>query len=201
MYHIVRCRIELLSFVAILLLISGCRIYVPTPVPTSEGGFTAKDLLLDASAFPAGWGAEPPFEIPGPIVGEAKEWERVARTFYGYSTIADQSVYGYKDKAEASEAFRRWVDRSFSSSEFVSVWETPTELQFQSSYTDQFHLACAQTTSNYVCQALGQYGEYVIRLYVPMQPRTNVTYADFSRILQTLEEHVAFHLQLELHWP
>ena len=201
MCRVTKRKIKSLSFVGILLLISGCRIYVPTPAPTSDRGFTTEDLLLDASVFPAGWGAEPPFEIPGPIVGEIKERERVARTFYGYTTIANQSVYGYKDKAEASEGFRRWLGRSFSSDKFTSVWETPSELQFQSNYADQFRLACAHTPSNYVCQALGQYGEYVVQLYVPMQPRTNVTYTDLELILQAMEEQIVSHLKLERQGP
>jgi len=201
MYKIEKRRIELLSLVGILVLVSSCRIYIPTPAPTSDRGFTAEDLLLDASVFPTGWGANPPFEIPGPIVGGVKERERVARTFYGHTTGANQRVYGYKDKAEASEAFRRWLNRSFSSDGFISTWETPSELHFSSSYANQFHVACAVNINNYVCLALGQYREYIIRLYVPMQPRTNVTYSDLVRILQALEKHVASYLQLEPRQP
>lgn len=201
MYHTIKRGIELLKLGAILLLISGCRVYIPTNVPTSELGFTAEDLLLDASAFPEGWGAEPPFQMAGPTVGVAKERERVSRTFYGHTTIANQRVYGYKDKAVASEAFGSLSGRFFSSGGPISTWETPAELQFQSNYADQFRLACAHTLSNYVCQALGQYGEYVVSLYVPMQPRTNVTYTDLEFILQAMEEQIVLYLKLERHDP
>jgi hypothetical protein len=199
MHNITKRITRLLTLIGVLLLVGGCRIYVPTKAPTPE--FPAENLLIDASAFPPGWGVNSSFEIPGPVAGEAKEWERVARTFYGHTTGADQAVYRYRNNSESSEAFKRWLDRSFSSNEFISVWETPAELQFQSGCADQFHLACAHTTSNYVCQALGQYREYVVQLYVPMQPRTNVSYADLKHILQTMEEHIASYLKLELHAP
>jgi hypothetical protein len=191
----------LMIIVATLLLPSGCRIYVPTRVPTPESGFTTEDLLLDPTAFPEGWGAEPPYEIAGPVAGSAKERVRLARSFYGYTTLATQSIYGYHSSVEAVEAYGRLSDRFFGSSESASAWEPPAEMQYQSHYADQFRLACAVTPSNYVCQALGQYKEYVIGLYIPMEPRTNVTYPALRLILEAMEERVASYLELERRNP
>jgi len=183
------------------LLVAGCYVCTPAPAPASERDVAAEDLLIDASAFPDGWVSGQPFEITRPVVGEAEGWVRVARTFYGHTTIADHSIYGYRDESEASKAFRRWLDRAFSSNEFISAWKPSPELLFQSSYADQFHLACAQTTSNFVCQALGQYDEFIVQLYVPREPRTNVTYGDFDRILQVMEERVTSFLKLDHREP
>jgi hypothetical protein len=201
MHHISARGFEILKLVGVLLLFTGCYVNFPAPAPTSDHNFAVEDLLIDAAAFPDGWVSGQPFEIARPVVGEAEGWERVARTFYGHTTIADQSIYGYQDEAEASKAFGRWLDRAFSSNEFIPAWEPSPELLFQSSYANQLHLACAQTTSNFVCQCLAQYGEYIVRFYVPMEPRTNVTYTEFDRILQVTEEHLVSNLKLERHKP
>lgn len=179
-----------------------CPAYFPTRVPTLESDFSVEDLLLDASAFPEGWEAQPPFEmrypiIGGPKVGEAEAWVQLGRSFYGYETIANQSVYGYYNKVRSAEGFEHLSRRFFSSNDFISGWEIPSELQYRSPYADQFRLACAAASSNQVCQALGQYDKYVIQLYVPMAPLTNVDDADLQRILATMEERLVSHLELE----
>lgn len=201
MHSLSKRSIALLKCIILLLVLNGCRVYVPTRVPTSESSFTAQDLFIAPSAFPEGWGAEPPFEMAGPIVGESEEWIRLARTFYGHNTLANQRIYGYRDQAKAAEAFESLSNRFFSSNEFISTWKTPSELQYQSRYSDRFHLACAATASNYVCQALGQYEKYVIRIHIPMEPHTNIDYDALEFLLKAMEERVSSYLELEKRNP
>ncbi len=164
--------------------------------PPPSRGFTAHELLIDETTFPLGWYAESPFELAGPTVGKAEEYERVGRSFYDHGNRAIQKIYRYGSDKQATQQFHQRRGQIFKSDQFTSEWITPEELTYQSSFADQFHLACA-TRSKYICQALGQYEEYIIVFSIDMIPYTNITYADLERILQAIDERMIYYLELD----
>lgn len=164
--------------------------------PPPDRGFTADELLIDETAFPSGWYANPPFDLAGPIVGKAREYERVGRSFYDYGSGAIQNIYRYGSEQQAAKQFSERWRRVFHVDRFTSEWVVPDALFYQSSFADQLHLACAMR-SKYVCRALGQYKEYVVLVSVDMAPSTNVTHADFKRIVAAMEDRIALRLGLQ----
>jgi len=183
----------------VLLVVYLCVSCIEGPPP--ERGFSAEDLMLEASAFPEGWEATEIGDIPGPIAGPAHEYERVRRSFIGpirsrigNMTTATQSVYRYGGTRTAAEKFEAKRKQYFKSDAFTSEWKVPDGLSYQSSLADRFHLGCTYYSTGQVCQALGQYEEYVVRIFVDVYPDSDVTYTDFERILEAMEERVMFHL-------
>lgn len=166
-----------------------------------ERDFEAEELLLDASVFPEGWSVGEIGDLPGPIAGQAHEYERVTRGFsssklsrIGNTTGGSQRVYRYGGKRTAAKQFEEKRNRFFKSDSFTPEWTIPEELTYQNSAADKFHLGCTYYATRQVCQAIGQYEEYVVLLFVDVYPDSDVTYADFEHILQAMEERVALRL-------
>jgi hypothetical protein len=185
--------------VAVVIIVSWCISCVEGPPP--ERNFEAEELLLDVSAFPQGWQAGEAGDLPGPIAGQAHEYERVTRGFTGRGLsrvgnriTAIQDVYRYGGTRTATRKFDEKRETLFKSGLFRSEWTIPEELNYQSSIADSFHLGCAFYSMAEACQALGQYEEYVIVILVDVYPDSDVTYSDFGRILEVMEEQIAFHL-------
>jgi len=158
--------------------------------------------MLDASVFPEGWEATEIGEIPGPMAGQAHEYERVRRSFIGPArsrignmTGATQSVYRYGGMYTAAKKFEDKRKQYFKSGSFISEWQVPDVLTYQSTVADRFHLGCTYYSTREVCQALGQYEEYVVTIFVDVYPDSDVTYADFKRILEAMEDRIVFYLE------
>jgi hypothetical protein len=188
--------------IVILLAVSLCASCVEGPPP--ERGFRAEDLMLDASAFPKGWEATGTGDIPGPIAGQAHEYERVRRSFIGpvrsrigNMTGATQSVYRYGGTRTAAKKFEAKRKQFFKSDKFTPEWQVPEELTYQSVVADKLHLGCTYYSTRQVCRALGQYEEYVVMILVDVYPDSDVTYADFERILEAMEERITLYLRSE----
>jgi hypothetical protein len=183
----------------ILLIIGYCMSCVEGPPP--ERDFDAEDLLLDAAAFPQGWQAGEVGDLPGPIAGQAHEYERVTRGFTGPGlsrignwTRAGQRVYRYGGTRTAAKKFEAKRKQYFKSDAFTPEWKIPDELTYRSSVADKFHLGCTYYSTAWECRALGQYEEYVVLILVDVYPDSDVTYADFERILQAMEERITSYL-------
>jgi hypothetical protein len=161
------------------------------PVPTP--GFPLEDLLLDTSAFPEGW------YLPTgqPFDPRAGFGLRTALTFspLGPGGIALQEASVARNPEEAAEGYEQWGQFWFSNREGYCTWSVPNELQYQSAVADQFRLGCCireQEGGEQTCQAVGQYGRYLIRFHTYMS--RHMTFADLERVLVAMDARMALRL-------
>ena len=148
------------SLAVALVLMVACIPHQPQP-----GADLAK-LLIDLSAMPEDWGITSTGEPPDNIRQHsgASIWF-AART--PDLRVAEHSVYRYKSERQAAKEFKRMLPAWFNSSSIASLtpWEPPAELPYISPVAEQFHLAChlnAIKQPAQICQALGQYENYLV---------------------------------------
>jgi hypothetical protein len=163
------------------------------PVPTPS--FPMEDLLLDTTAFPEGW------YLPTgqPFDPRAGFGIRTALTFSppGRGGIALHEASVARNPEEAAEGYEEWGQFWFSNREGYCTWSSPTELQYESPVADHFRLGCCipqQEGGVQTCQAVGQYGRYLIRFHTHMNPES-MTFADLGRILIAIDERMALYLE------
>ncbi len=185
--------------VSTLLVVSSallCRVVTgvdegPVPTPT----FPLEDLLLDTSAFPEGWYL-PTGEPSDPPGGFGL---RTALTFSpsGSGGIALHEASVARNAEEAAEGYQKWEGLWFSDREGYCTWAVPSEFTYQSPVADQYRLACCirqQEGGDQTCQAVGQYGRYLIRFHTYMNPES-MTYADLEHVLVAIDERMALYLE------
>jgi hypothetical protein len=158
---------------------------VPTPP------FPMQDLLLDESAFPQGWQAYAPYEPPG------RFGLPIALTYSSHAPgggIAVQDVYASWNPEEAAEAYADAVSFWFKDDDRHTPWTTPTEVGSCSTTADRLRIGChvERESETQFCQAVGQYGRYVVRFHTYMSPYMTLT--DLERILVAIDERMALYL-------
>jgi hypothetical protein len=161
--------------------------------PVATPTFLIESLLLDESAFPEGWTAYEPGEPQdgfGLRVGI--HYSPPAPSAGG---IALNAAYVARSPEEAADGYEIWAPFWFSDSEGWSEWRAPDESRYQSSIADQYRFACSREEgdSRQVCQAVGQYGRYMIRFHTFMNPET-MTPSDLERILMIIDDKMELHL-------
>lgn len=161
------------------------------PVPTPA--FPMEDLLLDESAFPDGWTAyEPDEPQDGFGLRVGVHYSPPATSAGG---IALNAAYVARSPEEAADGYGIWASFWFSDSEGWSAWRVPDELRYQSSIADQYRFACSREEDDgrQICQAVGQYGRYMIRFHTFMNPDT-MTPSDLGRVLAAIDDRMALYL-------
>jgi hypothetical protein len=109
---------------------------------------------------------------------------------------AGHTVYRFSARWKAAAAYSEQLPVNFANSAAaVTPWEAPEDLPYESAVADQFHFACHRTTlgPNTVCQAMGQYEEYLVVFHTHIAP-DYMTYADLGQILIAIDERMAFYL-------
>ncbi|TKJ31643.1 MAG: hypothetical protein CEE40_01085 [Chloroflexi bacterium B3_Chlor] len=163
------------------------------PVPTPS--FPIESLLLDESAFPEGWTAYEAFE---PRDGFGLP---IAITYSspGYGGgIAVHEVDISRNREEAAERYQEAVRFWFTDDERYTAWSAPAELRHRSAVADQFRIGCHihQESGIRFCQAVTQYGRYVVWFHTYMSPY--ITFADLERILLAIDERMASYLEKDI---
>jgi len=176
----------------------GCRVtrgYPPPPFPNEE-------LLLDGSAFPEGWSAYEGFSNP-------REWlpaDQIGRHYVRhdcprYSLLASHSVYRFfEGENSAIGGYQRCANSWFAPEEDWEAWAVPAELPYHSPVADEYRFNChgPEGENAWVCQAVGRYNEYVVRLLVDMDSEPEypecMSFADLERILVAIDERMAQYL-------
>ena len=162
------------------------------PVPTPP--FPIGSLLLDESVFPEGWEAGEPYDPEDGIgLSACVHYSPPADSPGG---IALYAAYVARSAEEAADGYTTWADFWFWDTEGWGPWSAPVELQRESRIASQFRLACSSQfdDSEQVCQAVGQYGRYMIRFHTFMNPET-MTLDDLERILMVIDERMARYLE------
>lgn len=175
-----------------------------------EREFAIEELFIDASAFPSGWKADPagPQVDTGqaPLGGGPMSIQQRVLFFYAEGTVKGKSIGAYEQIYRvasikiATKEFERQVTVWFPRGKYWTPWERPTEVIFESSIADQFHIACAYDTAPPVfieeCSFLGQYEEYLVWFSTDMSP-DYMTYEDLEHVLQAIDERMAHYLGKE----
>ena len=164
-------------------------------------GFPIEDLLLDELAFPEAW------EVGGdPYNPEDRlPAEQIALTLFAdasecpTSLITAHDVYRFYGGARCADmGYRTKTLAWFTTWEGYDSWSPPTELSYQSPVASRFRLDCCtrQGGSLSICQAVGQYEEYVVRFHTSVDPGHPecMSFVDLERILAAIDERMALYL-------
>jgi hypothetical protein len=179
-----------LVYLGILVIIAsiGCSV-LPLEDPRLDRLFS---LFIDLSDLPPGWHR-------GMARIESVEGAVSRRYFFLGSDDPDklyvavsQQLAIYQDAAGAAAAYPRWVSEEFPAPD----WKPPPQLTFQSK-ADQFDLKCMDVHIDgrltHSCTALGRYGDVISLIYANVFEDKWLTFADFERLLQRADKHLAEH--------
>lgn len=181
---------HLLTLICLGCFLAGCLVEPPVR------SFRIQELLLDPSWFPPSWkvasgpksaiqnrrqidGAYLSLEVQEPIL-----------------LVAQHEIFRYHSKQEANNEFIRQMPEEFFQATVVVPWQIPSELPYTSPVAEQFRFACAVINlkgQTLLCDAFGQYDEYISTFSVAMDPR-HITFADLERILKSIDDRMAYYL-------
>ena len=177
---------NLFSMAMIIIVATACRIVSTLPPPHCP----IEDLLLDESVFPEDFFQTLPSKDGAPIRFG------IDKIGVGFGSTTQpggvgQDVYLGRSTKEAQREFIDWAKWEFSPREGWTEWYTPESFNYQSSTADQYRFACYKHIASGVetCQAIGQYGPYLIRFHTNLS--TILTYQDLERMLQAIDEKAA----------
>ena len=156
--------------------------------------FKMSQLLVDTSAFPAGWEVSPngPSTPDLAPLGGAKYSEAIELFLYAPNSVAVESIYRFCNEEEAEEVYDDWLKQEFASSQSSIPWYLPVAEPYQGTVAKRSYLACGEHGHSF-CRFLGQYEEYLFRLNVHLSPGF-MTYTDFEQILRTIDQRMALYL-------
>jgi hypothetical protein len=170
----------------ILIAVIACQIGSTLPPPPCP----IEDLLLDESVFSEEFFRGLPSKDSAPIrFGRDKIGVGFgSRTQTGGMA---QDVYLGLGIRETQKEFEDWLKWEFSPREGWTEWYTPDAFDYQSSVADQYRFACYKHIASGVedCQAIGQYGPYLIRFQATMS--SILTYQVVERASQAIDAQAA----------
>lgn len=163
--------------------------------------FEIEELLIDATVFPSGWRARTPRSPASAPLGGQTSFERTTLSFhttaFGSDGVAVEEIHRYVSVKEAAREFKRVLPMEFREGEHWTSWELPEGFRYQSPYADRIQIGCARETWEGVsiefCRMVGQYEEYVVRFSTKISPEY-MTYLDFERIVQAIDERMGHYL-------
>ncbi len=163
--------------------------------------FQIRELLIDETAFPPGWRAQPPRRPSSAPLGGQTSIERIFRSFYtiGPSTngVAVEEIHRYWSVGDAAREFERVMPIEFRKGEHWSPWTLPQGFHYTSPYANRIRIGCARKTwqgvSTEYCRMVGQYEEYIVRFSTKISPKY-MTYKDFERVVRAIDERMGHYL-------
>ena len=155
---------------------------------------SVEDLLVDESAFPAGWhiSENVPRPIPlAPCSCPTGVAENTDLHFYSSGAGASERIWRYRTVHAASRGFDQRVRSVFRENEFHSPWVWPDELAYQSSAANRYRIGCSISKGQVLpgCAYVAQYGPYVIHFQAGISPNV-MSYADFIHVLEAIDERM-----------
>jgi hypothetical protein len=177
-----------ITVVIVIIVATACQIE-PTAYPQR---CPVEDLLLDKSLF------HEDFHRWSPSKDAAPMRFGIRKVGVGFSSEtkggAIQAVYRGPSVKETQRQFTNFAGSEFSSREGWTEWYIPDSFDYQSSVADQYRFSCYRHIASGVetCQAIGQYGPYLIRFHADMS--SILTYQDLDRMLQAIDEKAAWCL-------
>lgn len=183
--HIVRSRILFLAAI-IIVVTTACRIGLAPSAPPCP----IEDLLLDETPFHGDFYRGLPSEDLAPMrFGIDKIGVDFGSVTRGGGVLQD--VYLGSSTRSTQKQFTDFVGSGFSLRRGWTEWYVPDSFDYQSSVADQYRFACYKHIASGVetCQAVGQYGPYLIRLHANMSPI--LAYQDLERAFRAIDAQAA----------
>lgn len=174
-----------------ILLVVGCARFVGSSTPASLPNIPARDLLLDAQAFPKGWGVG----SCAPDCSRSEGEVYAERSFYitGVPGHVLQSVFRLDDVEAAKAKFQSYREVDF------KTLTPPPEITYRSFLADEYYLGCGIAAVP-ACRAILRYGNYFIAFYFDIDSGKGdgLQIADVEPILRTIDRRVAARLGILL---
>jgi len=129
------------SVILIALFGTGCARFTSQLAPTPLPMLPARDLLLDAQAFPRNWGADP----CEPDCNRREGATKALRVFgiVGVPGHVIQEVFRLGSEQAATDMFRTARETDFRERQRPnSGFVPPPEISYRSSIADEYHLGC-----------------------------------------------------------
>jgi hypothetical protein len=185
-----------LAAIILILLETGCHglgLQTPTPLPGWSGN--VRELFVEESAFPAGWEAQLYLETD--VHPSANH---VHREFFGLpipgTGMVSQDIwraYTIEDaKAKYTELRASQFQPRLPADSIILQWEPPPEINFQSSVSDEFYLACGWEEWSY-CQVVARYSNYVTYLRLDREATLGehhsdgLTYSEIEDVIKAMD--------------
>ncbi len=180
-------RISMASLLLFATLLA-CAIHIgPTPPPSP---CPIANLLVDETLFPEEFfQTEPPSKDAAPIRFG------INKIGVGFTTMnkggAIQQVYEGGSLQDTQKEYQEEISLLFSPRKGWTDWYIPSAFNYQSTVADQFRFGCYTHVASGVesCQAVGQYGVFLIRFHTDMSPV--MTYRNLEHILQVIDRKAA----------
>lgn len=172
----------------LLLALTSC--YLAGP-PAKERDFGATDMFLPLDLFPENWQEVGEIRPMGP--DSALGFGDTDDAFLGYNIKQAPTnmayYYVYKNSAEglAKSWFSKMLESRFSNRR-VSIsqpWQTPDAISYQSTFADQFHVACAEmelVNKVTVCRIIARYEEFCVDFHSVIRDNT-LSLQEFNTIV------------------
>ena len=151
-------------FVSIVVL--GCRQEMAPTLPLAPF-VSVPDLLIDATAFPAGW-IRSQCE---PNCGSMQKDFQAVRLFYVPYEVGTvvQNVYAYNTVEQAQNEYTRYRTTQFDASERQPSTDfTIPANSYQSAVADEHYLACG-VSGGTKCRYLARYRQYMVYIVADME--------------------------------
>jgi hypothetical protein len=155
----------------------------------------ARNLLLDAAAFPSTWDVFP----CGPDCAR-EGYGRAMRTF-GRRNIAGhviQEITNYVYESSAEGNFQRAQATNFPRRDpDERPFSTAPSISYTSPFADQYGLGCGIDTVP-ACRLYARYGNYFVYMYFDIDDGSGegLQVADVPPILEALDRQIAKHLNI-----
>jgi hypothetical protein len=137
-------------------------------------------LILDADDFPEGVYLEQ-------LYPSSERWAgySVSRGFSLATDLVWQTVVSRKSPRYAEEMFAEESEIVFDKDDFRGPWETPPQVDFQSTIADNYRVACGMSIG-YQCRMIATYDKYFVffRSYISEEGIDLLTY---NNLLKRIE--------------
>ena len=177
-----------------VLAITGCQ-----HGESSLRRFPSSDLLVQLDDLPVQWHSQGPPERLDVALGMGDEDDSVVGfSIDGIQSTALNYVYQEPTKKAAIRLYDKEVVVLFRDQSIARnvPWSVPSELSFNSPYTDRMHVACTFIAGSQVCRVLAQYEEYVI-VFSSAVDEDGMSLSEFNGIIETIDNRLATLLTLQ----
>lgn len=159
----------------------------------------AADLLVDLTAFPAGWMQDgrplTPDISPNVLADEnANDYAGVGFTPLGRDSLdvsADHEIWGFGSTLWATIQF---YTRFRPSKPGIPTPQVLRAWSYRSQVADRFRLFCWRQWGCGNCAAVAQYGEFISKVRVSLRCEDHAPVADLETILTAIDERMAKEL-------
>jgi hypothetical protein len=185
-----------LGFLLAAVVLTSCAEPPSSSLPQRD--IPARNLLLDAHAFPSGWTAQP----CGPDCSRDEGHNHAERSF-GRPAIpgsARQEIFRLADESDARAKFKIYREVDFRPLPPPDrQFAPPPGLTYRSPLADEYYLGCGVSTVP-ACRTIARYRNYFIYLYFDIDGGIGdgLQLAQVEQILRALDQQVAIQFNVSL---